>query len=156
MLKSKKNIAQLILESSSTISLFNFDYFPDEDGKKVNAKNEDEDEKNWKNEFDFWNPYIKIRLFSNHGDFHENLRKRCCPIFKTFLTNQGKNEVGNENVSGNKFNLWIFHIKIRLYENCHENLRNKMKWKSSLTIWPFNFDYLLDEVERKSWFQQWR
>ena len=28
-----------------TISLFNFEYLPDEDGKKVDAKNEDEDEK---------------------------------------------------------------------------------------------------------------
>ena len=33
-------------KSSWTISLFNFDYLPDEDGKKVDSKNEDEDEKN--------------------------------------------------------------------------------------------------------------
>ena len=39
-------------KSSWTISLFNFltislfDYLPDEDGKKVYSKNEDEDEKN--------------------------------------------------------------------------------------------------------------
>ena len=39
-------------KSSLTFSLFNFDYLPDEDGKKVDAKNEDEDEKIWKNEFD--------------------------------------------------------------------------------------------------------
>ena len=37
-----------------TISLFNFHYLSDKDGKKVDAKNEDEAEKNWKNEFDFW------------------------------------------------------------------------------------------------------
>ena len=41
-------------KSSLTISLFNFDYLPDEDGKKVDAKNENEHEKIWKNEFDFW------------------------------------------------------------------------------------------------------
>ena len=40
-------------KSSLTISLFNFDYLPDKDGGKVGAKNEDEDEKTWKNEFDF-------------------------------------------------------------------------------------------------------
>ena len=40
-------------KSSLTISLFNFDYLLDEDGKKVDAKNEDEDEKIWKNEFGF-------------------------------------------------------------------------------------------------------
>ena len=31
-------------KSSLTISLFNFDYLPNEDGKNVEAKNEDEDE----------------------------------------------------------------------------------------------------------------
>ena len=30
-------------KSSLTISPFNFDYLPDEDGKTVDAKNEDED-----------------------------------------------------------------------------------------------------------------
>ena len=34
-------------KSSLTISLFNLDYLPDDNGKKVDAKNEDE------NEFDF-------------------------------------------------------------------------------------------------------
>ena len=40
-------------KSSLTISLYNFDYLADEDGKKVDAKNKDEDEKFWKNKFDF-------------------------------------------------------------------------------------------------------
>ena len=44
--KSEKKIKW---KSSLTISLFNFDYLPDEKGKKVDAKNEDEDEKIWKN-----------------------------------------------------------------------------------------------------------
>ena len=44
--KSEKKIKR---KSSLTISLFNFDYLPDEKGKKVDAKNEDEDEKIWKN-----------------------------------------------------------------------------------------------------------
>ena len=36
-------------KSSLTISLFNFDYLSDEDGKKVDVKNEDECEKICKN-----------------------------------------------------------------------------------------------------------
>ena len=59
------------------IWLFNFHYLPDEDDKKVDAKNEDEDEKTWKNEFDFWILHIKVKFYAN---FHENLRKK-------FLTN---------------------------------------------------------------------
>ena len=35
------------------------------------GKNEDEDEKIWKNEFDFWILHIKIRLY---GNFDVNLR----------------------------------------------------------------------------------
>ena len=49
-------------KSPFTISLFNFDYLPNEDGKKVDAKNENEDEKIWKNDFDLGIPRIKIRL----------------------------------------------------------------------------------------------
>ena len=51
--------------SSLTISLFNFDYLPDEDWKKVDCKNKNEDEEIWKNEFDFWILRIKIRLYGN-------------------------------------------------------------------------------------------
>ena len=40
-------------KSSLSISLFNFDCLTDEDREKVDAKNEDEDEKIWKNEFEF-------------------------------------------------------------------------------------------------------
>ena len=40
------------MEIFITISLSNFDYFPHEDGKKIDAKNEDEDEKFWTNKFD--------------------------------------------------------------------------------------------------------
>ena len=59
------------------------------DGKKVDAKNEDVDEKTCKKEFGFWILYIKIRLY---GNFYENPRKKIWPIFfKTFLTNKGKN-----------------------------------------------------------------
>ena len=60
-------------KSSLTILLFNFGYLPDEDGKKVDTKNEDDNEKLWKNELDFWVFYIKIRLYDN---FHENLRRK--------------------------------------------------------------------------------
>ena len=40
--------------SSLTISPFKFDYLPHEDGKKVDAKNENEVEKIWKNEILFF------------------------------------------------------------------------------------------------------
>ena len=59
--------------SSFAILLFNFDYLPDEDGKKVDAKSEDEDEKIWKSDFDFWTFYNKIRLYDN---FLENMRRK--------------------------------------------------------------------------------
>ena len=79
-------------KSSLTISLFNFDYLPDEDGKKVDAKIEDEDKKIWKNEFDFefgfWIFHIKIKL---NGNFQENLgTKNLDPFLRTFLINRGK------------------------------------------------------------------
>ena len=48
-----ENLKKIKRESSLTISLFNFYYFPDEDEKKVEVKTENEDKKNWKNEFDF-------------------------------------------------------------------------------------------------------
>ena len=57
------------MKSSLTIWLFNFDYFPDVDGKKENDKNEDDGEKIGENEFNFWILHIKIRLYDN---FHEN------------------------------------------------------------------------------------
>ena len=60
-------------KSFLTISLFNIDYLADEDGKKVNVKNEDEDEKICKNEFDFWILHITIRLCDH---FHGNLRRK--------------------------------------------------------------------------------
>ena len=65
-------------KSSLTISLFNFDYFPNKDEKKVDAQNEDEDEKIWKNEFNFKIIKIKIRLYDN---FHENLKRKNLIIF---------------------------------------------------------------------------
>ena len=37
------------------------------------SKNEDEDEKIWENEFNFWILHIKIRL---RGTFHKNVRKK--------------------------------------------------------------------------------
>ena len=55
---------------------------PDGDGEKVDAKNEDEDEKYWKNEFDFWIFHAKIRFY---GNCHENLRKKNWLIFKVIF-----------------------------------------------------------------------
>ena len=51
---------------------------PDEDGKKVDTKNEDEDEKIWENEFNFSILHIKIRLY---GNFHENLWEKNLTYF---------------------------------------------------------------------------
>ena len=66
-------------KSSLTISLFKFDCLLDEDGKRVDAKNKDEDEKIWKNEIDFWIVHIKIRLY---GNFDVNLwTKKFYPFF---------------------------------------------------------------------------
>ena len=47
------------------------------------------------------------------------------PFFKTFLTNRGKNEIINEKIWENEFDLWILHIKVRLYSNFYENLWKK-------------------------------
>ena len=43
-----------------------------------------------------------------------------------FLTNWGKNEDEKLKNWETEFNLLILHIKTRLYENFHENLR--VKW----------------------------
>ena len=67
---------------SLIIWLFNFDYLPDGDEEKVDAKNEDEDEKYWKNELDFWIFHIKIRFY---GNCHKNLRKKNWLIFKVIF-----------------------------------------------------------------------
>ena len=103
-----------IWEKNETKKLFH--YFTiqlwlfDGDGKKVDIKNKNEDEKISKNEVEFWILHVKIRLRDN---FHENLRrKQFDPFFKTFLTNRGKNENVNENFLENEFDLWILHIKI--------------------------------------------
>ena len=87
------------------------------------GKNENEDEKIWKNESDFWILHVKIRLC---GNFHENVRKKFFdPFFKTFLTNRGKNKTEDEQIWENESDFSILHIKIRLCGNFHENLREK-------------------------------
>ena len=96
---------------------------PDNDGEKVDAKNEDEDEKTWKNEFAFWILHIKIRLY---GICHENLRKKKFdPFLKTFLINRGKNENEIEKIWKIESNFWILYIKIRFYGDFHENQKKK-------------------------------
>ena len=115
---------------------------PHKDEKKISFKTEDENKKNWKNKFYFWIPHIKIRLCDN---FHENLRKRIDPFFKTFYSNWGKNKNANEK-NWEKFDFWILHIKIRLNENFHENLKKKNDWifKTFLIIWG------------KKWRRRWK
>ena len=76
------------MKSSLTIWLFNFDYFPDVDGKKENDKNEDDGEKIGENEFNFWILHIKIRLYDN---FHENQWEKCFrPYCRTFWLIEAK------------------------------------------------------------------
>ena len=85
------------------------------------GNNENEDEKSWKNEFNFWILHIKIRLY---GTFRESLWKTIFdPFFRTFLTNWGKNEDENEKLWKNRFSFWVLHIKIRLCGSFHENLK---------------------------------
>ena len=138
-------------KSSLAISLFNFNWW-----EKVDATKEDDYEKDWKNEFDFWLLHIKIRLY---GNFHENLRKKIDPFFKIFLTNQGKNEGVNEKNWENEFDLWILHIRIRFYGNFHENLWKKRpthflghfwlivaKMKMKMKIWKNEFEFSIGYV----------
>ena len=57
-------------------SLLSFDWErlkSSEDGEKVDAKNEHEEEKIWENALNFWFLHIKIRLY---GNFHENLSEK--------------------------------------------------------------------------------
>ena len=115
---------------------------PDEDGKKVDTKNDNKDEKIWNNEFDFWIFHVKIRLYDN---FHENLtRKNLTPFFETFFTSRGKNESKNEKYWEYESDLWIFHIKIWLYRNFHENL-----WKKFLTNFLGHFRPVEAKMKRK-------
>ena len=69
-------------KSFLTSSLFNFYYFPDEDGKKVDTKMKMRLKKFGRTNLIF---KIKIRL---HRNFHENLwKKSFTQLFRTFLTN---------------------------------------------------------------------
>ena len=65
-------------KSSLTIWLYNFDYFTGEDGKKVNAENEDEDEKILRNEFEYCILHIKIGYMTI---FMKIWEKKNWPIF---------------------------------------------------------------------------
>ena len=49
--------------------------------EKVDSNNEDKDKKNWQNDFDFRIIYIKFRLSDNHGNFHENMKKKKFDLF---------------------------------------------------------------------------
>ena len=46
-------------------------------------------------------------------------------IFKPFLTNRSKNEDEDEKIWEYESDIWIFHIKIRLYGIFYKNLRKK-------------------------------
>ena len=63
---------------SLTVSLFNFDYLPDENGKNIDAIKKDGDKKIWKNEFDLLIFPFKVRSYDR---IHENLRRKNLPTF---------------------------------------------------------------------------
>ena len=92
-------------------------------------QNENEDEKIWKNKFNFSIVHIKIRL---SGHLHENPRKIVLThfndIFDSFLrllTNRSTNEDEDEEIWKNESEFWILHVKISSCGNFHENPRKK-------------------------------
>ena len=122
------------MKSSLTIWLFNFDYFPDVDGKKENDKNEDDGEKIGENEFNFWILHIKIRLYDN---FHENQWEKCFrPYCRTFwlieakmkmkMTKYGKLSPIFE-FSLSKKVMWQFSWKSE--KKFLDSSRQKQKWR---------------------------
>ena len=122
------------MKSSLTIWLFNFDYFPDVDGKKENDKNEDDGEKIGENEFNFWILHIKIRLYDN---FHENQWEKCFrPYCRTFwlieakmkmkMTKYGKLSPIFE-FSLSKKVMWQFSWKSE--KKFFDSSRQKQKWR---------------------------
>ena len=122
------------MKSSLTIWLFNFDNFPDVDGKKENDKNEDDGEKIGENEFSFWILHIKIRLYDN---FHENQWEKCFrPYCRTFwlieakmkmkMTKYGKLSPIFE-FSLSKKVMWQFSWKSE--KKFLDSSRQKQKWR---------------------------
>ena len=101
-----KNLRKKISDSFFEPFLFNW------------GKNEDEDKRNWENEFGFWILFIKIRLY---GNFRENQCENIFdPFYRPFLTNQGKNENyenTNKKILENESDFWILHMKISLCGN---------------------------------------
>ena len=111
---------------SLTFWLFNFDFdFKfnfDEDGKNWCKK--------WRWRWENLQESIDSEFFISKLGYLGivmNIWEKSDSFLKTFLTNHGKNEDINEKIWENKFDLWILHIKIRLYGNFHENLR-KISW----------------------------
>ena len=88
----------------------------------------------WKNEFDFLIFHIKIRLY---GNFHGNLRKKLTHFLRNFWLVEAKKKKKDENIKiwKNKFDFWIFCIKLRLYGNFQENLRKKKLAHFSRHFW---------------------
>ena len=86
-------------------------------------EDEDEDEKIWGKDFNFWILHIKFMLCHS---IYENPRNFfLTQLCYTFLVNQSKNGDEYEKIRKNDFDFWILHIKIRLCGSFHENLRKK-------------------------------
>ena len=132
------------MKSSLTIWLFNFDYFPDVDGKKENDKNEDDGEKIGENEFNFWILHIKIRLYDN---FHENQWEKCFrPYCRTFWLIEAKMKMKMKKY-GKVSPIFEFSLSKMLCGNFHENprkifLTHRGKNKNEdEKIWKNEFDF---------------
>ena len=111
------------------------------------GKNKDEDEKIWKNEFDFWILHVKIGLY---GNFHENPRKKYLPFLRHFWLIEAKYSEC-EKIWENEFDFWILHIKIRLYGTFHKNLRKNIffeifTWKGHTRTEVSRFNLILRQI----------
>ena len=104
---------------SLTVWLFNFDYLPDEDRKKLIPKMKMKRKKFGRMNLIFEFSISKLGCMEI---FMKVWGKKFWLIFKPFLTNRSKNEDEDEKIWENESDFWIFHIKIRL---CRENLRKK-------------------------------
>ena len=118
-------------------------------------------------------PQLFIRKNTVYGNFHKNLRKNILTLFvRHFLTNQAKIEDEDEKKLESEFDLWVLHIKIRLYANFHENLRlfwdedgkkvvaknedeDKKMWENEFYFWTLHmkielYDNFHENLRKKS------
>ena len=91
------------------------------------GKNENEDEKNWKNEFNFLILDIRIRLY---GNFHENRRKTFLTLFLLYFWQIEAKMTMKIKKNGKISSIFEFSISkllytelfIKIWERCFWNL----------------------------------